>query len=315
MRWRRHRRHEPISLKTRSPIRIRRAAALRTSIRIDTAPRGNSSSKTRPSAAPSGVFRTRTLVVPGVGEGAPGRRSRARNRTGTVVSSTSETRTGSRRARVRHAAGRRAPTAEARPSASAARRRAPRDSRRARRQPGDLRRRRVGVDGGTRPDGGGQRRDAVAAARCLSASRQGRRHHVPSAGCDRCCCRRRRRCTSPGAGWHGSTPAAKRRWRRGCWPRATSWCGRRRATVRGAAWWWCSPTVAPPVGPIRWAARVPRQPGCVAEGAAAVVVDCETSYRATGFGRGAGPPSRRARGAAGAAARRRPDRLVVRSGA
>jgi magnesium chelatase subunit D len=55
-----------------------------------TAPRGNSSSKTRPSAAPSGVFRTRTLVVPGVGEGAPGRRSRARNRTGTVVSSTSE---------------------------------------------------------------------------------------------------------------------------------------------------------------------------------------------------------------------------------
>ena len=54
------------------------------------APQGNSSSKTRPSATPSGVFRTRTLVVPGVGEGAPGRRSRARNRTGTVVSSTSE---------------------------------------------------------------------------------------------------------------------------------------------------------------------------------------------------------------------------------
>jgi magnesium chelatase subunit D len=54
------------------------------------APRGNSSSKTRPSAAPSGVFRARTLVVPGVGEGSPGRRSRARNRTGTVVSSTSE---------------------------------------------------------------------------------------------------------------------------------------------------------------------------------------------------------------------------------
>lgn len=56
----------------------------------DSALQGNSSSKTRPSAAPSGVFRTRTLVVPGVGEGAPGRRSRARNRTGTVVSSTSE---------------------------------------------------------------------------------------------------------------------------------------------------------------------------------------------------------------------------------
>ena len=40
---------------------------------------------TRPSAAPSAVFRTRALVVPGVGEGAPGRRSRARNRTGTVI--------------------------------------------------------------------------------------------------------------------------------------------------------------------------------------------------------------------------------------
>jgi magnesium chelatase subunit D len=48
----------------------------------------NSSSSTRPSAPPSAVFRTRALVVPGVGEGAPGRRSRARNRTGTTISST-----------------------------------------------------------------------------------------------------------------------------------------------------------------------------------------------------------------------------------
>jgi magnesium chelatase subunit D len=56
----------------------------------DPAPQGYSSPKTRPSAAPSAVFRTRTLVVPGVGEGAPGRRSRARNRTGTTVSSTTE---------------------------------------------------------------------------------------------------------------------------------------------------------------------------------------------------------------------------------
>ncbi len=51
-------------------------------------PQQNSNSNTRPSAPPSAVFRTRALVVPGVGEGAPGRRSRARNRTGTVVSST-----------------------------------------------------------------------------------------------------------------------------------------------------------------------------------------------------------------------------------
>ncbi|ORJ56886.1 magnesium chelatase subunit D family protein [Mycobacterium simiae] len=42
-------------------------------------------SKTRPSAPPSKTFRTRALTVPGVGEGAPGRRSRARNRSGSVV--------------------------------------------------------------------------------------------------------------------------------------------------------------------------------------------------------------------------------------
>ena len=54
----------------------------------------NSGSANRPSAAPSAVFRTRALVVPGVGEGAPGRRSRARNRTGTVVSATADAEAG-----------------------------------------------------------------------------------------------------------------------------------------------------------------------------------------------------------------------------
>jgi magnesium chelatase subunit D len=49
-----------------------------------------SSAAPRPSAAPSGTFRTRALVVPGVGEGAPGRRSRARNRTGTTVAATDD---------------------------------------------------------------------------------------------------------------------------------------------------------------------------------------------------------------------------------
>ncbi|MGN7779209.1 magnesium chelatase subunit D family protein [Mycolicibacterium sp. 22603] len=43
---------------------------------------------TRSSAPPSSTFRTRALVVPGVGEGAPGRRSKARNRTGSTVGST-----------------------------------------------------------------------------------------------------------------------------------------------------------------------------------------------------------------------------------
>lgn len=47
-------------------------------------------SPNRGSAAPSEAFRTKTLVVPGVGEGAPGRRSRARNRTGTVVCAATE---------------------------------------------------------------------------------------------------------------------------------------------------------------------------------------------------------------------------------
>jgi magnesium chelatase subunit D len=53
-------------------------------------PQRNSTSATRPSAAPSAVFRTRALVVPGVGEGAPGRRSRARNRTGKAISATDD---------------------------------------------------------------------------------------------------------------------------------------------------------------------------------------------------------------------------------
>ena len=53
------------------------------------APQGTSSAP-RPSAPPSSTFRTRALVVPGVGEGAPGKRSRARNRTGTPISATDD---------------------------------------------------------------------------------------------------------------------------------------------------------------------------------------------------------------------------------
>ncbi len=44
--------------------------------------------KARPSAPPSKTFRTRALRVPGVGEGAPGRRSRARNASGSVIAAT-----------------------------------------------------------------------------------------------------------------------------------------------------------------------------------------------------------------------------------
>ncbi|ORA13127.1 magnesium chelatase subunit D family protein [Mycobacterium arosiense] len=61
----------------------------------ETAPQQNSSQdgrsqapKTRPSAPPSKTFPTRALRVPGVGEGAPGRRSRARNASGSVIAAT-----------------------------------------------------------------------------------------------------------------------------------------------------------------------------------------------------------------------------------
>lgn len=52
------------------------------------APQGNSSSAPKPSAPPTATFRARALTVPGVGEGNPGRRSRARNRSGAVVTAT-----------------------------------------------------------------------------------------------------------------------------------------------------------------------------------------------------------------------------------
>ncbi|GAS95280.1 magnesium chelatase [Mycolicibacterium canariasense] len=52
------------------------------------APQQNPGGGTRQSAPPAGTFRTKALLVPGVGEGAPGRRSRARNRTGSTVAAT-----------------------------------------------------------------------------------------------------------------------------------------------------------------------------------------------------------------------------------
>lgn len=43
-----------------------------------------------PAPAPSKTFRTRALTVPGVGQGAPGRRSRARNTAGSAVTATAD---------------------------------------------------------------------------------------------------------------------------------------------------------------------------------------------------------------------------------
>jgi magnesium chelatase subunit D len=54
------------------------------------ATRSSAGSATRPNAAPSATFKTKALKVPGIGEGTPGRRSRARNRTGTVVAATAD---------------------------------------------------------------------------------------------------------------------------------------------------------------------------------------------------------------------------------
>jgi magnesium chelatase subunit D len=48
----------------------------------------------KPSAAPSATFRTRALTVPGVGAGAPGRRSRARNASGSAVAATDDSAAG-----------------------------------------------------------------------------------------------------------------------------------------------------------------------------------------------------------------------------
>lgn len=48
-------------------------------------PQQQNSSSTRPAGPPAASFRTRALTVPGIGDGTPGRRSRARNRAGAVV--------------------------------------------------------------------------------------------------------------------------------------------------------------------------------------------------------------------------------------
>ncbi|MBV8347027.1 MAG: VWA domain-containing protein, partial [Mycolicibacterium sp.] len=51
-----------------------------------TVPQPHSDGVPRRSPPPAAPFRTRVLTVPGVGDGAPGRRSRARNRHGTAIS-------------------------------------------------------------------------------------------------------------------------------------------------------------------------------------------------------------------------------------
>ncbi len=57
-------------------------------------PQRNSSSSTRRSAPPAATFRARALTVPGIGDGAPGRRSRARNRAGAAITATDDPESG-----------------------------------------------------------------------------------------------------------------------------------------------------------------------------------------------------------------------------
>jgi magnesium chelatase subunit D len=56
--------------------------------------RNSGSSSTRTSAPPAATFRTRALTVPGIGDGAPGRRSLARNRAGKSVAATADPESG-----------------------------------------------------------------------------------------------------------------------------------------------------------------------------------------------------------------------------
>ncbi|SKV69509.1 Possible magnesium-chelatase [Mycobacteroides abscessus subsp. abscessus] len=115
----------------------------------------------RPSPAPSATFRAKTLRVPGVGMGAPGKRSAARNRAGKVIAPSSDEGFGV------HVIG----TLMSAASRVTEPGRLPRPvltdlqwAIRPRRQPGDLCGRCLGVHGRAPEDVGSQRRDLVPAA-------------------------------------------------------------------------------------------------------------------------------------------------------
>ena len=158
------------------------------------------------------------------------------------------------------------------------RRRPPRGARRPGGQPGDLRRRRVGFHGRARPDGRGRRSRAVPC--CVTpTSAATRSPSSPSEAAARdCCCRPPPRRTSRRGGSPASTPAAP--------PLAEGLLAARDlvvpanapATAPGAHWWWCSPTGARHRGPRPVAPQPHRRGPAGGRGAAAVVVDCETSY-------------------------------------
>ena len=267
----------------------------------------NSHSATRPSAPPSATFRTRALVVPGVGEGAPGRRSRARNRTGTVVSSTSNAEEGHGLhvfGTLLAAAGRQTVQGRPRPAADDVRR-AVREGRE-----GNLvifvvdasgsmaaRDRMAAVSGATLSllRDAYQRRDKVAV---ITFRQQGAQLLLPPTSSVHIA---RRRLTRFDTG--GKTPLAQGLLAaRDVVVREKVRDRARRSLVvvltDGRA------TGGP--DPLRRAQQAAAR--LVAEGVASVVVDCETSYIRLGLAERTGKPARRASRPAGAAAGREPHR-------
>ena len=217
----------PRSRPRRSPARARPHAAARGDGPTQAAPR-----RRRRRSAPGGS-RSR-----GIGEGAPGRRSRARTDARPHRPAPRPPRPRRGAAPARHRRRRRAAPARPRPqrrrAAPAARRPAPGRAGGPRGQPRAVRRRRLRLDGRAAADGRGQRRGAVAAARRLPAPGQGRPDHLPGH-------RRRARASAdvqrPGRAGPARDTAHRRPHparRRACCARAACWPPSACATRAGA---------------------------------------------------------------------------------
>ena len=192
----------------------------------------------------------------GIGEGAPGRRSRARTDRGRATGAPRARRAGHRLHLTATCAPPRRtsrPAAATGPGLRAAPRRPARGGPRGPRgQPRALRRRRVRLDGRPAADERGQGRGAVAAARRLPAPRQGRPDHLPrhrrraGAAAD-LVGRRGGRPARPTLPTGGRTPLAAGLLRGRTTCCASSGCATR-AAARCSSW---SPTAGPPAAPSR----------------------------------------------------------------
>ena len=225
---------------------------------------GNSTLRSHPAqrGAVAGVPDPGAAWCRASGEGAPGRRSRARNRTGTAIV-----------VDRRYRCGGTACTCSARcwrpPAASV-------PPGRLRPEPDDVRRAiREGREGNlvifvVDASGSMAARDRMSAVSgaTLSLLRDAYQRRDKVAVITFRAAGRAAVAAADVVGAHRGPPAGPVRHRRqnptgrrACWPPATWWCVRRRVTGRGAAWWWCSPTGGPPAAPTRWAARGWPRPG------------------------------------------------------